>query len=75
MSARRCQRLVIVVGSADPLLERRLSFVGLRPVHHGSGATVWAPIDWEWGWLDRVGDPGGSAACSTPGSSWEVDRG
>lgn len=52
MTTGRCQRLVVVVGSADPVLESTLIYVGLHPVHAGGDLTVWAPLDWELGWLE-----------------------
>lgn len=38
-----CQRLVVVHGPTDPILESTLRYVGLRIVHADLTITVWAP--------------------------------
>lgn len=56
MTPERCQRLVVVAGPADPVLEGSLVFVGLRVVHTAGDVTVWAPLDWDMAW--PAPDPG-----------------
>ena len=58
----RCQRLVVVVGSADPVLESTLTYVGLHPVHDAGDLTVWAPLDWDLDWLELGRDLNGRTA-------------
>lgn len=50
MTAGGCQRLVVVHGTADPVLASTLMFVGLHVVHQADGITVWAPLEWELAW-------------------------
>lgn len=52
------ERLVVVHGTADPVLAATLSFVGLQVVHAGGDITVWAPAAWDLPWsLQLTQDP------------------
>lgn len=59
MTAGGCQRLVVVHGTADPVLASTLMFVGLHMVHQADGIMVWAPLEWELAWSlpEPVPDP------------------
>lgn len=40
------QKLVVVLGPADPVLESTLAYVGLQMVHAAGDISVWAPLEW-----------------------------
>lgn len=55
MNPESAQKLVVVVGAADPVLESTLAFVGLHVVHTAGDITVWAPLEWNRAWRTPAG--------------------
>lgn len=82
MTSDSCQKLVVVLGPADPVLESTLVFVGLHVVHTAGNVTVWAPLEWNLSWPAAVVDsdvwPGSlgwdDIRCATSDQSRDVRR-
>ena len=50
MNCQSTQKLVVVLGAADPVLDSTLAFIGLHVVHTSEDITVWAPVEWDLAW-------------------------